>query len=701
MDESELRSIIRRELDTALGVEGGRLSADRRTSLEYYEGEPFGDEIEGRSSVVMRSVLETVEWILPALLRIFCASDKIAEFEPNHPQDEAAAEQATDYLSWIVYHDNRGFIALHDWFKDALIQKVGWIKVFWDTQRYLETNTYTGLTKDEYDALLAGGDVTVIEEKSYPAPRPGGFNEDAPNPGADVLYDCTLRVARSEGRVKIEPVPPEEVLTSRRAKGIDHLPFVCHRLQRTVTDLIENGYDREQALRLQGYDEQEYNTERIVRYEKEDDFPYQTDRTDPAARLVWIEESYLRVDWDGDGIAELRKITTAGDAREILIRADGTPDNEEVDEVTLIPITPIRMPHKLVGMSVAELVQDLQLIRSVLVRQMLDNLYLTNAPRFAIEETAATENTYDDLLTVRPGGLIRTARNAGLMPLPVPFVGNASMPMLEYLDQVSETRTGIARHNQGLNPDDLNKTATGVNLMQQAAAQRVELIARVFAETGVKELARRILGLVTRYQQTERIIRLTGKWVPMDPRQWRNSMHVNVSVGLGTGNRDQILAHLMQILQTQQQIVMLQKGVSGPLVTAQNVYDVLAKLTENAGFKESFFTDPSAQGQLGQPGAPPQQPPNPEVMKAQSDIQLDQARVQADLTLQKAKADSEMQLAQVRAQHDMELERQKAAHAMQLEEFREQARQQQSLREIELRARAGAYTPGPNTAGTA
>lgn len=697
MTSDELRSIIRREMDNALGIEGGRLSAERRTSLEYYEGEPFGDEVEGRSTVVMRSVMEAVEWVLPALLRIFVTSDKIAEFEPTREQDENAAAQATDYVSYVFYKDNPGFVILHDWFKDGLIQKLGWVKCFWNTQKILETNSFGGLTPEEFEALTSDPGVTVVEKREYPAPQAGGFDQDAPQPGATTLIDCTLRSSREEGRVKIEAVAPEEVLTSRRAKGVDDLPFVCHRIQRTVTDLIEQGFDRQQALRLQGYDEQEYNTERIVRYEKDDDFPYQTDRTDPAMRLIWVEESYMRVDWDGDGVAELRKITTAGNAREILIKANGELDNEEIDEVPLIPITPIRMPHKLVGMSISDVVMDLQLIRSVIVRQMLDNLYLSNAPRAIVEDGACNDNTYDDLLTVRPGGLIRAQNAAGIVPWAVPFVADKAFPVLQYFDQIAEQRSGVAPHNQNVDSDVIKQSSSGLqtHLMQQAAAQRVELIARVFAETGVKELCKRILGLVTRYQQAERIIKLTGKWVPMDPRQWRNSMNVSVSVGLGTGNRDQILGHLLQILQVQQGIIMVQKGIAGPLVTAKNVFDVVERLTENAGFKESFFTDPAAPPQQGQGGPQPPPPPDPEMMKAQQDMQLQQTRVQADLALQKAKADQEMQIAVQRAQLEAQLEQQKAQHAMELERMREDAKQGLAMRELELKAQAGAFTPAP------
>lgn len=717
MDIYELQSIVRRELDQALGADGSKLSAARRKSLQYYEGEPFGNELPDRSQVVMRTVLEVVEWVLPALLRIFTASDKIADIDPTRPDQEAGSQQATDYISYIFYKDNPGFLILHDWFKDALIQKVGWLKCFWDTQKVEEVNSYTGLTEQEYAALKTP-DATVMDERSYPAPV-DLFAYDAPDPQAQpaMLYDCTIRVVRQEGRVKIAPVPPEEVLTSRRAKALDSsLPFVSHQREWTYTDLVEQGYDEDVLEQVVGQDGPQYNTEKIVRYESDDDFPFTTERTDAAMRPIWTEENYIRVDWNGDGIAELNKIVTAGQGKVILTR-NGKPDIEEIDEIPLIPITPLPMPHKLVGMSVADLVMDLQLIKSTLIRQSLDGGYLALAPRTIVGQGAVNENTYDDLLTVRPGGIIRANDAAQIVPIQTNFRIDAMLPLVEYVDQTAEIRTGISRQNQGLNPDDLNKTAMGINLVQQAAAQRVELIARIFAETGVKVLVQRILGLITRFQQHERIIRLTGKWVPMDPRQWRNSMDVSVSVGLGTGNRDQILQHLMQILTTQQNILM---GVAkaGPaaagfasLVSPKNVYDVLSRLTENAGFKEEFFTDP-AQAQQQPGGGMPQQPPNPQLMKAQQEMQMNaqesqqdmevqRARAQADLQVQQAKLQAEQQQARERAVFEMQLEELKARHAMQLEVQREQAKQELARYEIDARARAGAYTPGPPPNGAA
>jgi hypothetical protein len=693
----ELRTIIARELDAALGIEGGKLSYDRRKNLEMYEGEPFGNEIEGRSQVVMLNVMEAVEWVLPALIRIFLGSDKLFEYQPTNEQDEPAAEQAGNYSNYIFFKDNPGFMVLHDWFKDALIQKVGWLKVYWDDQKRVESDSYEGLTPQEADALSNGEDVEVIERNEYPAPK-SDFDQDLPQLGSPMLVDLKLRVTRKEGRVKILPVPPEEVLTSRRAKAVDTaLPYSCHRRAWLWTDLVEQGYDEDSLLEALGDDAQQYNTERVIRYEKEDDWPFMTERTDKAAREIWTEENYIRVDWDGDGIAELNKVVTAGNGRVILTK-NGEPDIEPLDEVPLIPICPVPMPHKLVGFGLADLVQDLQLIKSTLVRQMLDNLYLTNNPRHAISEGAASEETYDDLLTSRPGGIIRMKDVKGIMPFETPFVAGQAMPMVEYFDQVQEVRTGISRHNQGLDPDDLNHTAAGVNMMQQAAAQRVEMMARIFGETGVKELGRKILRLVTKYQQQERIIRLTGKWVPMDPRHWKDNMEVTVSVGLGTGNRDAQLMHLDKILGYQNTIVELQKGISGPLVTGKNIYDVLSCLTENAGFKQTFFTDPSSQPQ-------PQQPPqDPDMVKAQGQLALQQQKQQAEMQMSQQKAQMEQQTSQTRlaaeldamrqkAQLEMELKKQSAALDAQLEQQKFEANARLDMMRHQATVAAGGYGP--------
>ena len=709
MAEDQLKDIIRRELNQALGTENGKLSNERMEAMKYYQGGEFAEPPPGqnRSRVVMLTVLETVEWVLPALLRIFCASPQIADINPVKqtltppppvpgappPMDpEEAGRQASNYVNHIFNEDNPGFLILHDWFKDALLAKLGWVKRWWDESEIRETNTFTGLTQEEYSAKINSLDdpngsskVEILEEKSYDAPTPSGMSEDAPQPippmppGAPQprpkLYDCKLRVTKKEGRIRVANVPPEEVLFSRRCTR-NYYPFICHRQPLSMTQLVEMGYDKDCIEQVAWSDTEDYNAERLQRYKPDDDFPYTNDRTDAPMRNYWFEENYIMVDYDGDGIAELCKIGTVNRAATILTKG-GKLDIEEVDEVPLHHLCPVPMPHKLVGMSVADLVMDLQRIKSTLVRQMLDNIYLTNNPRHLVVESSATDETYDDLLTSKPGGLVRTRSPDGVQPLITPFVAEKAQGLVEYIDQTAEIRTGISRRNQGLDPDDLNRTATGINLIQQAAAQRVELIARIFA-FGVQELIKGILGLVKKHQQEERIIRVTGSYMQIDPAQWKNDMTVSVSVGLGTGNRDQMLQYLMQLLNVQQQIVMAQGGsLQGPLVYGKNVYDLVTRLQQNAGFKESFITDPTVPPPPSVTGPPQPPKPDPAAQQAQAEIQIAQQKAQAEQQLSQQKAQQQATLAQQkaqadmaidhnRAQNDMALASQKQSHEMQL-----------------------------------
>jgi len=706
MPADELKVIIAKEMSTAVGAEDGKLAQDRQELMSYYQGEEFANPPPGqnRSRVVMLTVLETVEWVLPALLRIFTASDQIAELAPVRtsmtppptapgmppPMDpEEAARQATVYTNHVFNVDNDGFLILHDWFKDGLLQKVGWIKRWWSEEKVRETNSFTGLTEEEYAAKLrdlgdpnSSAEVEIIEETSYPAPTPSGMGEDAPQPIPDIpgqqrpkLYDCKIRVTRKQGRIMVRNVPPEEILFSRRSTR-DDIPFLCHRSPVTQSQLLQEGYDRECLEEIGWADSDDYNSERLQRYAPDDDMPFAGDRTDKPMRTLWREENYVMADYDGDGVAELLKVTTVNKAATIL-RKNGKPDIEEVDEIPFDYLCPVPMPHKLVGMSVADLVMDLQRIKSTLIRQMLDNIYLTNNPRHLVVEGAATDETYDDLLTSKPGGIVRSRQADGVVPLVTPFVAEKAQGLVEYMDQTAEVRTGISRHNQGLDPDDLNKTATGVNLIQQAAAQRVELIARIFAFS-VQKMVRGILGLIKKHAQQERIIRVSGAPLQTDPAQWKNDMTVSVSVGLGTGNRDQIMSHLMALLNVQQQIVMAQGGIDGPLVFGKNIYDTVTKLSENAGFKSNWAVqDPTVPPPPSVTGPPKPPKPDPQAaqamalaqaeieinkQKAQTDAQLNEQKAGHQANLANQKASQEMQLNQQTAEHQQTLDRQKLAH---------------------------------------
>ena len=635
ISNTELRFIINNEINNALGFLGGELSNQRKKSIEYYLGEKLGTEIDGRSQVVSTDVADTIETILPSLMRIFTSSDQTVRCEPVSQEDIPLAEQATNYINYIFNKDNNGFQILYNWFKDALLEKNGIVKIYWCEDQSVNQETYKNLNDQEYQALVSDNDVEIVEHEEFEdenaleqieqlkevAKSQGEeFNIETPK-----LHNVRIKKVYDKGYVKIENVPPEEFLIERTAKSIDDANFVAHRTVKTRSELIEMGYDPEIVAQLPATQIVLYNNERLTRFKDVDEYPY--DQTpDESTESVELYECYVKVDYDGDGVAELRKVTVAGDAAYEML------DNEPVDHIPFCSLTPIPMPHRFYGRSVSELVQDVQLIKSTVLRQLLDNMYLTNNNRVAIMDGMVN---LDDLLTSRPGGVVRTKQPPSqvMMPLQSQTISQQAFPLLEYLDTVRETRTGITRYTQGLDADALNKTATGVNTLMNQTQMRMELIARIFAETGVKDLFKKIFELTCKYQDKERIIQLNNRFVPVKPTEWKDRYNITIHVGLGSGSKEQQLVILNSILERQLQAFQLQGGREYPMVALKNIYNTLTKMIENAGLKnvDNYFVNPDVGQQMVQPPAPPQPTPIEKIEFTR--IDAENKRKQAELEL--------------------------------------------------------------------
>ena len=561
MTENEIVAILNRELRSSSGYIGGEIVSRRRKSLEYYLGKPFGNEQEGRSQVVSTDVSDTIESLMPSLMKIFTAGDNVFHCEPAGPEDEKVAKQASDYINHVFYKENRGFSALYTAFKDALVQKNGILKVYWDDSEKTTREEYKKLTDDEYNLLLADDEVTESEHQEY-----------------------------------------DEEFKDNNDKSIESANFVCHRVSMTRTLLVEMGYDKDMVYDLPTGNSEDYLEDRQVRYQ-DTDFSSPQDRGDSSSDEILVHECYVRLDVNGDGKSELMKVCLAGNGSYKIL------DMTEVDSIPFVSMTPIIMPHRFYGRSVSELIEDIQLIKSTVMRQMLDNMYLTNNNRIAIQDGQVA---MDDLLTNRPGGIVRTKQppaNVMQVMAAQPITEQAS-GLLNYLDSVREARSGVTKSSQGLQTDSLNTdTATGMNQVLTQSQMRMELIARTFAETGVKDLGIKIFELLCKYQQKEKLVRIRGEFVPMAPYEWRNRVNLSVKVGLGTGSKEQQLILLNGILQRQLQAIQLQQNVYGPVVNLKNIYSTLQKLVENAGLGsvEPFFMDPEV-GASQMPPLPPKPP---------------------------------------------------------------------------------------------
>ena len=694
MDDLKLKTVVQAEIDNALGYIETETTEERRKAINYYNRAPYGNEVEGRSTIVTGEVAEAVDAALPGLLRVFTQGDDIVRAEPEGPGDEEIAKQITQYLNYIFYRDNPGFSILNIWFKDALLQKNGVVKVYWDDEKQVNSEEYENLTEEELTLMLADETVEVVEQDQRQVgevPVPPSPEEmmaaqqtgvpPVPQMQPIFVYDVKIRKVKKFGQVRIENVPPEEFIISKKARTITDSPFCAHRKLTTRSELIAMGFDADVVDNLPTYQDLDFTPERVARYTQGEQPMDQSAAIDKSMEEVETFECYIRTDYDDDGIAELRKVVYAGN--EIL-------ENEEIDYVPFCSICPIPMPHKFFGHSLADRTMDLQLIKSTITRQILDNLYLTNNARVTAVDGQVN---LDDLLTVTPGGVVRVKSPQAVNPITVPPVAGQSFPMLEYLDRIQEKRTGITANSQGLDANILqNTTAAAVAAMQNAAAGRIELIARTFAETGVRDLFLNILHLVCKYQDKARIVRLSGKYVSVDPREWKSQYDVYINVGLGTGTREQQLTMLSMILQKQEQLLGT-PGIGQALVGLEQYRSVLGRFIESAGFADSaeFFREISPeQLQQIQQQAGAQGNPQAEMMMAQ---------VQAQIQAEQAKAQADIQLQQQKAQADIQLQREKAAAAIQLEREKAEANLQLKIAEFQAEAQMKAAKVGAEITG--
>jgi len=646
MTNDELASKLSNEIESATGNFNTELSEQREQSMKYYLGEPFGNEIEGRSEIVTTDVRDTIEYIMPSLMRIFTTHNNVAEFEPEGPEDVEMAQQATDYVNYVFNRQNNGFKVLYDVFKDALISKTGIVKHYWEEKTEVSTENYTNLTEIEYQSILANDDLEVIEHTENVVQK--AVTDDFGNLISPKVseHDVKVKKTKDNGQVRVVSVPPEEFLVSRRSTSIEDANFVCHRVKKTVSDLILEGYDPAVVEDLPTYTQNnaEYDEERLARFSFDDD-SVPADEGEGPSRKVWLEECYIHLDYDGDGIAELRKITKGGN---IIL------DNEEIDSVPFSTICPLPIPHKFHGMSIADTVQDIQLIKSTIMRNLLDNMYLTNNARYAV---LAGQVELDDLLSSKPGGIVRMRAPGAVTALPTPQIQPYAFQMVQYLDGIREERSGVSKMTQGLNPDVLTShvTSGAISAATESSMQRIELIARIFAETGIKDLFRNIYSLIQRYENRQKMAYLNGKFVPIDVSRWKEKLNCTVNVGVGSGSQNskmQTMSGIMNILQT-----VVQNGGMGSLVTTQNLYNAISEFITQSGYKNSdmFISNPQMM--------PPQQPPEPSLdekvaaQKAQVELQKLQLQAQ-ELEIDTQLKAQELKLKQEEAAVDLALKQQ-------------------------------------------
>ena len=659
--DDQLLAAISAAEETALGTLQGAISSDRADAIDRYYGKPYtGDAIlqaQGRSTIISRDVADVVEGVVANVVKPFVGGDQVVVFDPIGPDDEKQAEQETDYVNFIALQRNNGFVWMVSAIKDALLLRNGYVKCDWTVRQDVVTETYSGQSDEEMGLLMQGNEVEVVQHSEYPDPSympQMDPQTGQPLPGP-MLHDVKVRRSRPTEYVEICPVPPDEILVSERARGpsLQDVDFVQHRTRKTLSELRQAGYKVPDDI---SDDDKGESIEDIARQRfGEGGDMYDDDTGNAARRIVMYKETYIRIDRDGDGVAELRRVCSVG----LNLLAD-----DECDIVGIGAGTGILMPHQHLGMSAYDLVEDIAKIKTNLLRSYLDNRNQINNTRTAVDEARAN---VDDFLVSRPGGVVRGSGNPNewMMPIVTPDTSTGALQGLEYLDTIRENRTGYTRNSAGMDNDALtNSTATGMSMQLSQSQLRLEMIARSIAETLLRDVFKIVHALTLKHSSKADKVRLNGTWAEVNPREWSRRSDLSITIGLGTGTSEQQLGKLMALGP------LMQHGQAMGLVGVEEGYNYATEAFKLSGYKatQRFIKAPEVDPQTCQPKQPPPPPPPPPVQVAQIQAQADQQKFQATMQadVQKFHATQQAEQGKLAAESQLkerELQMQAAAKA--------------------------------------
>ena len=602
LSDNEIVSILGAKIRRALNQDGGDISAVRIENLDYYLGKPFGNERDGYSKVVTREAFETVEWALPSILRVFLSGDQVVSYDPVGPEDEAEAEQQTDIANHYLLKENNGFLALHHWVKDCLLYPNGYIGLWIDEQAKTRVEKYEGISAQGLQmamtTLARKGDVEVIEHSSQTVDTDQGPLE---------TFDVRIRVSWKDKKPRIEAVPPDELLVDSDCLSIDldEADMVARRVKKSYSQLVREGYDRKVLDAIGHPQDYSFLDEKISRLFYSDEDPETDEEQDQSMRSFWVHDVYLWIDVDGDGMAEFRHICIVG--AEVLA-------NEEVSYQPYIAMAAILLPHKHSGLSYVDVVKDLMEIKSTLWRQMLDNIYRLNVRRKYVGDAFISDVAGTlDILMDATSEIIPARDNTAITEEMVQPIVSDILPVIQGMNDMQKIRSGVAPE-LSLDPNVLQQsTASAFGQALDQASQRIEMVVRIFAETGFKKLFQKVHQLLRENVDIPKMLRIRGKWIEVNPADWEERTNVSVNTGLGFNRKEQKMGLIFQLIQLQKEALAI--GLADP----EKIHNSLSKLVDAAGLGHvgEFFVDPKSPEYK-----PPQPQPNPMAELAAKELDL-------------------------------------------------------------------------------
>ena len=575
LDDTQIAAIVANAEQASLSSygSGSDLANKRAKLLKYYNQDPFGDEIEGQSKIVTSDVSDVVESILPSLVRQYTQAREIAKFAVGDvpasvrgeelSAREAEADQKTKYTNH-VFRQRGGLPVLYTMIKDALLQYTGTVKVYWDSTDYEEPESYRGLSKAGIAKLKMDPEVQIKSETE---------NEDG---GTDVDIVRT----KTDRGIQYECIPPEEMLINEDARDFVRPRFIGQRTPKTRSELIEMGFDPDIIKNLSAQSEDD--SEGAIARRRDLNYTTNSGGTDKSQDKIFLGEYYILMDLDEDGVSELWQVFFAG--HQVL-------EKKRVDSHPYATAVPIPIPHRAIGTCPADQVADIQFVKSTLVRQYQNNIYQSVWGRHAVNERV----DLDDFLNPRAGGVTMVdgqgAVQDSIMPIPTIPVGPEILQGVEYWDTSRETRTGITRYNQGLDTESLNKTATGFKGLMDASQQRLYLLAKMIAESGIKAIFEKTANLLSRYQDEAMDIRVFGRRVQVDPGTWQYGMVCEIDVGIGSGDRNEKIAALQTVLAEQKALM----ATGSMMVDETKMFATYDQLISEIGLNDvsRYFNDTS------------------------------------------------------------------------------------------------------------
>ena len=682
LTKEQLSAIIAQQIAQARDHDRRERVGTRTKALEYYQGTMKDTPAEvNRSSVVSRDVADTIGWMLPGLMRVFTGSDKFVEAEPIGPEDIDGAHQATDGLNHVFWKDNAGYEICYAATWDALLFGDGVIKTYWDDTPQYSVSFHSGLSEDQLAYLLMAEDGEEAPEVLAQTERMEMAQDEMGNLAEVPVYDVKIQRLRAKGRFVIECIPPEDFLNHRDATNIDDSPFVAHLSEKMRSELIEMGYDPEDVASLPEIGASQSSEEAAREYDG-----YGAEQApDSSTELVEYAECYVRIDVDGDGVAELVRACFGGGDAGTLLHWEVWEDENPFDNIPCEP-----MPHRYGARSIFDETQDVQRVKTVLTRQALNNIYAANNPQRHVKGKISNP---EELSTPSFNGAVFGDANSEIVPLTIPFVANHAFEAIAYQDEVIQRRTGVGRSSMALDPEALqNQTATANQNQRDAAYSQVEIVARNMAEFGWRKVFRKLMKLMIRHQDRPRTIRLRGEeFVEIDPRHWNADMDITINVGLGTGSRDRDMMML-------QSVQMDQLGLADRFVALgamDQAIDMLPKVVETmtrkaeaAGLKnpDTYYPDAGEDivQMLKQKAAEAAQQPDPKVQQEQAKLEMQAASDASKLQLQAQTDAAKLQQDAANTQAEMQLRREQMGMEFQLK--REQLQAELNLKREQMYA---------------